>query len=525
MLSSIRCCASARRLGQYLPVVALLLVCTWSLSFELDRLSLSVDEFVNVEIDQLPPRLVYANLVSGRDLHPPLSHLVSALWIRIFGTDEWSVRSIWVLAGVLSVAATYQLGQRLGSRRLGMLAALLMLWLSTFLLYTRFVKYYALTILLSLLVTLSFLSWIRRPRSRMRQLAYIVLLVAYLYTDYLGPATWLAISFLYVVSTGFIRNSPRCYWLLRRWIAIHGVVGLLYLPWVVVAIRQADIVVNHLATADISAGVSATVIKIIYGTYAFSVGETLFPWRYLAIAGGVAIVVSLLIPILATIRRLSTPGISWAIVYAIFGLISTGVLLSSLIQGVPFVSYANHVLFLLPFFSVWIAAGLLSVRSHALRFGLLALILSMRQQGIAHYYAGTEFHNPIYTVPIREIVGQLSKESSAADLVVAAPDIGVHYYSRISPKWLPTLMNPFSEPVSDWIVQYHPQRIWLFEFGRDRTRDLSLVDLRTYVAARCSLISEEGYSEQTLLYRRVKSLLFGREAYQYKLTVSLYQCH
>ncbi len=86
-------------------------------------------------------------------------------------------------------------------------------------------------------------------------------------------------------------------------------------------------------------------------------------------------------------------------------------------------------------------------------------------------------------------------------------------------------MDPFSESVSDWIVQHHPQRIWLFEFGRDRTRDLSLVNLRTFVAARCSLISEEGYSEQTLLYRRVKSLLFGREAYQYKLTVSLFQCH
>jgi len=400
-----------------------------------------------------------------------------------------------------------------------------MFWLSTFLLYTRFVKYYALTILLSVLVALSFLGWLRRPKSYLRSLAYIVLLLAYLYTDYLGPAIWLAVSSLYILARASTGKVPLDRGLFRRWVVLHSIVGLLYLPWIYVAIRQADIVINRLATADISAGLFASAIKLAYGIYSFSVGETLFPWRGLAIAGGAAIVVSLLFPIIVAVRRPLLPRVSWAIVYSVFGLVSTGVLLSSLIQGVPFVAYANHVLFLLPFFSVWIAAGLLSVRSHGLRFVLLALILAMRQQGIAHYYAGTEFHNPIYTVPIREIVGQLAVESSAADLVVAAPDIGVHYYSRMTPKWLPTLMDPFSESVSDWIVQHHPQRIWLFEFGRDRTRDLSLVNLRTFVAARCSLISEEGYSEQTLLYRRVKSLLFGREAYQYKLTVSLFQCH
>ncbi len=238
MLSSTRCGTSGQRLGQYLPGVAILLVCVWSLSFDLDRLSLSVDEFVNVEIDQLSPRLLFADLVSGRDLHPPLSHLVSSLWVGAFGIHEWSVRSVWVLTGVLAVAATYQLGQRLGARRLGLLAALLMFWLSTFC---------SIRALASIMPSPCYLCWLPYPFS----VGSVVRspICPCLYRPPVGlplhrlswSAIWLAVSSC-TSWPGRSRKGALGSWAVpRRWVVLLSIVGLLYLPWIYVAIRQADI--------------------------------------------------------------------------------------------------------------------------------------------------------------------------------------------------------------------------------------------------------------------------------------------
>ncbi len=61
-----------------------------------------------------------------QDKHPPLYYLLLHGWTRLLGGDDWSVRSLGVLIGALAVLPTYTIGRRLGGRRAGAFAALLL---------------------------------------------------------------------------------------------------------------------------------------------------------------------------------------------------------------------------------------------------------------------------------------------------------------------------------------------------------------------------------------------------------------
>jgi len=480
---------------------------------------------VNVGIDVGSVSSILQRLAVGNDLHPPLSHVFSSFWIGVFGQHEWTVRSIWALVGVFTVAATYRLGRQLASAQTGILSALLVCCLSSFLLYTRFVKYYSLTMCLAVLLALAFMSWYERPQSSTRLLQYGVLLLLYLYTDYFGPAMWVLFSNLVVLARFLSGNAGRRSQSYVRWVVAQGCVVLGWLPWIGFAGRHTSAVIHGLATADMNSGLFGALIKAVYGLYSFSIGETLFPWHLMVVLGGAAIAVSLLGSVHVDGCRWSVPSASWAAIFSIMSILFIGVLLSTLIQGVPFVAFANHILFVLPFYAVWLASGILKIRSPRLAYVVLAMVLSMRIEGVVNYFKGVEFHNPIYAVPTREIVEDLARLVSPDDLVIAAPDTGVPFYANRLPYWNTEIANPFEGAEAVNIAEgYWPDRIWLFVFGRDRTRSARLAQIKTLIDSRCVIEFKRGYAEQSPLHRRMKAVLFERSAYRYKLSLYVYDC-
>lgn len=78
--------------GKRILSIGLLWLALLLLSYQLDTLSFSVDEFVNVEIDRGSWREMFRGLEVGIDLHPPLSHIISKLTIMTLGEGEWSIR-------------------------------------------------------------------------------------------------------------------------------------------------------------------------------------------------------------------------------------------------------------------------------------------------------------------------------------------------------------------------------------------------------------------------------------------------
>ncbi len=65
-------------------------------------------------------------LTLAQDKHPPLYYWLLHLWMAVFGGGDAAVRSLGALIGALAVLPTYGIGARLGGRRAGLLAALLL---------------------------------------------------------------------------------------------------------------------------------------------------------------------------------------------------------------------------------------------------------------------------------------------------------------------------------------------------------------------------------------------------------------
>lgn len=505
-------------------LLLLLFLGTLLLFHDLGGLSFSVDEFVNVEIERGDGPQILADLLEGRDLHPPLSHLVMSLWLDIVGESEWTVRFLWALVGLLNLCLLYRLGVVLRGKRLGLLAALLMLTVSTFLLYTRFDKYYALTVALSLSSLLAGLRLWQQP-SRANMQIYAIFLVGLLYTDYLAPL------FLVLGQNLLLFWADRHWRRLRFFLVAQGLAAVAFLPWISILGRQTS-TLTGMGVADLGGSWRGLVLQLAYLPYSFTLGETLFPWHPVAILGLFTIT---LVVLYGLWRTKAQPILGGRSTFAAFwvtllvpALLGAAGMTTFLFPSVPFIAFPNHVLFILPLVSLLLAASLLSIGSGRWFVLALVFILLPRSVGVYNYFQGTSFHNPIYAVPTRQVVTQLLRAATPNDVVISAYDIGAHHYyqrlrKRSSHRPAPVLFTD-NQRALDYLRVNRPQQVWLLLFGRDRTRANSPGEIMQWLeASDYTLAFQSGYAKQDPVYRQIKEWVFGREAYRHKLLVRKYR--
>ena len=127
------------------------------------------------------------------DVHFPLYQLMLALWIKIFGNGDITIRLFSVLAGVLNVIAAFFAGKDLKDNRTGNIFAFLTAINSTLIFYSQEVKFY---IFLSLFVTVSmyFIARIFKYGNKSDYAGYIIVNAAIVYTFTIG--------ILYVIAQG-----------------------------------------------------------------------------------------------------------------------------------------------------------------------------------------------------------------------------------------------------------------------------------------------------------------------------------
>lgn len=507
---------------KWVTPVLLLLAGTCLLFFQLGKLSFSVDEFRNVDTDSHSLTEITAMLIrGGSDLHPPLTHWLSHLWMLLFGESEWALRAIWAFAGVLTLALTYRLGVTLGHRSAGFLGTALLTTSSTFLLYTRFVKYYAFTMLLAAALFVVFTRLLDH-HTRSLLAVYVLILTAFLYADYFGPAVCVLWQDLYLLVRSLRHRTRREWGFLLLILGAQALAGLLWMPWGNYAFLQTHRVFS-MKGADIGQGLFSLILKVTHAAYSFTLGETLFPWNSAALLGLAGVMGALIAAIVATYRsssRLST----WMGSFSVLSIGLTAGLTSSLITGVPFIAFANHIIFTLPFFTLWLSSGIAALRQPLLKWLFLGGLLIAHLVGIVNYFAGREFHNPIYVVPTREIVAHLVGETGPEDIVLATSDIGIDFYTARTVGWTASVFNTSDEQaLEDLIRTKQPPRVWLFIFGRDRTRAATPTTLHKWLEAHYQLIEVQGYAEQDPTYRQIKEVLFRRPAYLHKLTLYIYE--
>jgi hypothetical protein len=248
------------------------------------------------------------------DVHAPLYFVSFNLWQQVAGDGEFSSRIYSVLLSMLTLALVYQLGRRwsgAGAAWAGV-AALLGLGLSAyFYVYAIEIRPYALVMLIAALSMTFFARWLATRRWRYA-LAWGFTFLMMLYLHYLG-------TFLFLMQgVYFVLQGKRTWSLWRQAAGTLALVGLLWLPWFPIFVKQ----VRHIGalvkaenTHVVGLGVAATplpttlptissLIELMTNTQPLLYAAVLLAglavlWRrrlyWLAVAWGVGLPVAMLI--------------------------------------------------------------------------------------------------------------------------------------------------------------------------------------------------------------------------------------
>lgn len=211
-------------------LLIMILLLGWTLrTYDLDGRSLWADEGWTMLLSQ-GPGLGTVTRAMAADQHPPLFFVAFRLWRDVAGDTEFAGRYFGVLAGMIAVAAAYQLGRALFTPPAGVLAALLLALSDLHIDLSQEVRHYGLMATWIVISSLFYVRWQRRP-SRANRIGYVLSSLALLYTHYLGGFVLLAQG-LHMLLT--VRPWRR----LREGLFLAGAIGLGFLPWVPVVIDQ-----------------------------------------------------------------------------------------------------------------------------------------------------------------------------------------------------------------------------------------------------------------------------------------------
>ncbi len=232
------------RVGQWVALALVLIVATGLRFYRLDAQSFWNDEGNSARIAERSLALITEG--AAGDIHPPLYYYLLHFWRGAFGSSEFALRSLSAVLGILLVGLTYLIARQVFDHGVGVLAALIAAINPFQVYYSQEARMYMLLavigaaatwVLLSLLVkwSSSQVAKSRRIPFVIAQLSLVILYAAGLYTHYAFPfiiATHFVIVLTWIVIT---RRSLRSF---LPWIGTTAAAGVLFIPWLPIAIRQ-----------------------------------------------------------------------------------------------------------------------------------------------------------------------------------------------------------------------------------------------------------------------------------------------
>ena len=177
--------------------------------------------------------------VLRQDGSPPLYYMLLSLWTDVFGTSEEATHALSLLFSTLSIPVALWAGWSLAGPRVGLIAALFCAGSPFLTAYAQETRMYSLVVLLSLLVTATFLhAYLRRDRRfiPLFALALAAILYTHLWSAFLVLGTL-------VTAAALLWRSDDRRSLLRDLAFGYGGALLLYLPWIPTTLYQ----VSHTA--------------------------------------------------------------------------------------------------------------------------------------------------------------------------------------------------------------------------------------------------------------------------------------
>jgi uncharacterized membrane protein len=480
--------------------------------------SLWVDELFTVQVAQEGDLGSLISRCIETERRPPLHYLVMHVWQGLLGDSETATRLPSVFFALLSLPLLARLARSLGSGRLGLWPAAVLAAMPTFVLYSRMARAYSMALALGLLSTILFLEVVQRP-SRRAWIVYLLASAALLYTDYAVLSLILAqnLYVAYLILRRPVSTVPR----LAMWLASQVALLLAFAPWLIILVSQTQ---RARLEADFARGLLGYALKLAYPALSLSAGETIFPWHLAALAGMMLVGILFVAGIVSLIRKGGGRAV-FALLFLFTPFLFTAILLSSVASDITFINMASRTLFALPFFALIIAAGLVALPPRPWRALAVIVLLLAWGAALLNYYAGRDFHNPIYVVPMREMVQEINAAALAGDVIVYDDDsVFAYYYTRSAASTPAFSSFSESEGAQRAITSAASRRVWLVTLGRDRTRVDAPGDLFVdWLATGYQLVQTRGYAAEDALYRQVKEKLLKRPDYEYKALIRLYE--
>jgi len=401
-----------------LTVISALAILLLAQSAAISRRSFWEDETLTARLAVMDFKSIVEERAGNN--HPPLYWLSVAAWGRVFGYDEWGLKSFSLVWLSLAFYLLYRLTVEVLNKRAARMAAVLFSLSPFVLTYGHNARYYAMSAALSLLIALS--AYLYRATGRAPYLGvYIAVAIALSYTMYMSVAILLAVNLWWLIVW---QRSPRAGHGVLGWAMGQALVGLVFLPWLSTLIAAAG---RNFSPGPVQSGVLIEILqRLAYLGFAFGVGEFYSPLNPLAWIGLVAVLLAMLMALFRRDHAIRLPGLVLLIVIG-FSLII------SMVAAYPqsaWQSLPNRAFFAYPFFLLVIVGGLdhLKSRQAWLAMGVFSVVYGV---GMFNYFADREVVKPILTVPWKAIMEQIKAESASSALIFCSQaDTACDYYAR-----------------------------------------------------------------------------------------------
>lgn len=209
---------------QVLPLIVIFLAFVLRL-YHLDYQSLWSDEGISILRSSKPLLEMLREMPVE---HVPGYFVALHFWFLLVGSGDFALRYFSLWPGVLAVALTYRLGADLGSRRAGLIAALLLATNAFQVWYAQEARMYAWLLVTSLAATWFLWRLLTTPRRRRLVFAgYVVSVTIAVYLHFYG----FLVPLTHTVFAGIWAWHTHDWRAVRRWLLAGAVVFLLFLPW------------------------------------------------------------------------------------------------------------------------------------------------------------------------------------------------------------------------------------------------------------------------------------------------------